>query len=389
MANYISSNANRFYAALETAYGQAAAISTANRFPAVQLSAQQVLEQTNRRDKTGSRTFLGTPKTARRNTAFELKTYLTSWSGVEAPSYGPLFQAAMGAPPASSGGLTIQGTPQQTTIQTTTPHGLAFGAGVSYNNEIRFAVAFPDISTITLNAPFSAAPLTGARLAATVTYSLSNFLPSVTLYDYWDPITAVQRVITGAAVDSLDLAVNGDLHEFTFRGPGADIIDSSSFVAGLAGLAEFPAEPDSSTFDYSVVPGHLGQAWIGLGDNQFFTLTSASVGLKNHLELRRREFGATLPRAISPGARQVITNFSLLAQDDTQTIGLYQAARSRTPVPAMLQLGQAQGQLMGLFLRNVMPELPLYDDGQARLEWDFHQCQAQGQTDDELFIAFA
>ena len=389
MANYISSNANRFYVALESAYGQAASVIAANRFPAVQLAAQQVLEHTKRHDKTGSRTFIGTPKTARRSTAFELKTYLTSWTGQGGPSYGPLFQAALGGAPVFSQGLTIQRMPQPTTIQTTAPHGLTYGAAVSYNGEIRFAIAFPDTSTVTLNASFSVAPLVGTILAPTATYPLANLLPSVTLYDYWDPITAVQRVITGAAVDSLDLLVNGDLHEFTFRGVAADIVDSSSFVSGLAGLSQFPIEPVSGTFDYSVVPGHLGQAWIGSAQSQFFTLTAANVELKNNLDVRHREFGATLPRAISPGARQVLASFSLLAQDDLQTIGLYQAARARTPVPAMLQLGQTQGQLMGLFVPNVMPEIPNYNDGQPRLQWDFHQCQAQGVTNDELFVAFA
>ena len=37
MASYISSNANRFYAALESAYGQVAAITAASRIPALKL----------------------------------------------------------------------------------------------------------------------------------------------------------------------------------------------------------------------------------------------------------------------------------------------------------------------------------------------------------------
>ena len=58
MSSYILSNANRFYVALESAYGQAAGITAENRYPAVQLAAHQVLEASKRRDKTGSRTFL-------------------------------------------------------------------------------------------------------------------------------------------------------------------------------------------------------------------------------------------------------------------------------------------------------------------------------------------
>ena len=64
MSSYILSNANRFYVALEPAYGQAGPVTAANRYPAVELNAQQVLQPSKRRDKTGSRTFLGTPSTA-------------------------------------------------------------------------------------------------------------------------------------------------------------------------------------------------------------------------------------------------------------------------------------------------------------------------------------
>jgi len=389
MGTYISSNANRFYAALESSYGLAALATASNRFPAVRLSAKQVVEQARRRDKTGSRTFLGVPPNARRFTAFEVQTYLTSWSGVGLPAYGPLFQAALGGAPSISGALTVASVSQPSIIETTSPHRLIAGMGISLNGEIRFVTGTPDPVTLLLNAPFTTAPVSGAAFAPAATYPLSTTLPSITLYDYWDPSTAVQRIITGAAVDSFELSVNGDFHEFAFGGPAADIIDSSSFTAANAGLSAFPAEPPKNGFDYSIVPGHLGQAWIGSTANQVFTLTEAKVQLKNHLDLRHHEFGAIFPRAVVPGMREVVTHFSLLAQDDAQTIALYQAARSRTTMPAMLQLGRQQGQLMGIFLPNVMPEIPNFNDGEARLQWDFHNCLAQGHAEDEIFVAFA
>jgi len=389
MASYISSNANRFYAAIEPSYGQAALVSAANRFPAVSMAIQQGLEQSRRHDKTGSRTFRGTPKTSRRVTAFETQTYLTSWDGTGSPAYGPLFQAALGGQPLLNGGPTIQSVPQAAAIQTTAPHGLTAGSAVSFNNEIRFVASVVDAQTVLLNAGFSATPSAGSGLTPAITYRLSTNLPSVTLYDYWDPITAVQRAVVGVAVDTLDVSVNGDFHEFTFRGPAADVLDSQTFSAGTAGLSQFPAEPPLGSFDYSLVPGHLGQAWIGTPANQFFTLITASIRLNNNLTARNREFGTAIPRAISPGARHVLAHLSVLAQDDAQTTGLFQAARSRTALPAMLQLGQQQGQLMGIYMPSVTPELPRYNDGQPELQWDFQNCQAQGQADDEIFIAFA
>ena len=390
MANYISSNANRFYAITESAYGQAAPVTAANRFPAVKLQAQQVLEGTKRFDKTGTRTFLGAPKTARRHTAFEVRSYLTSWPGSGEPGYGPLFRAGMGSiSPQFVGALSIATVQNPTQIQTTVPHGLSVGSGISFSNEIRFVTGVIDSTTISFNAGFSTTPVTGQSLSPALTYRLASALPSLTVYDYWDPTTTVSRMLTGAAVDTMDILVNGDYHEFAFSGPAADLVDSTSFTPGLGGMSTFPSEPAIGAFNYSIVPGHLGQVWLGSLDSQFFTLTAANIEVKNHIDVRNQEFGSSYPRAIAPGMRQVSSRFSVFAQDDTQTNALYQAAKARTLVSAMLQLGQQQSQLMGIFLPQVTPEIPIFNDSDTRLQWEFNSNLAQGTSDDELFIAFA
>lgn len=389
MASYISSNANRFYAAIETTYAQAAAVSVSNRFPAVHLQAAQVLERGKRLDKTGTRTFRGTSANSRRQTAFQARTYLTSWNGVGEPGYGPLFHCAMGSTPQVSSGLEVATALGLTGIQTTAPHGLSVGAAISYLNEIRFVIGVPDGSTVEINAPFSNVPPANAPLATTITYRLSTALPSMTLYDYWDPITAVSRLVTGAAVDLFTVGVNGDFHEFVFSGPAADVLDSSSFAAGAAGLATYPAEPALGNFDYSIVPGHLGQVWIGSVADQFFTLTDATIEVRNNVAVRNHEFGSSYPRAIAPGERQVVSTFTLFAQDDSQTKALYVAAKVRAVVSAMLQLGQQTGQIMGIYIPSVTPEIPNYVDFQTRLQWEFKSNLAQGTVDDEISIAFA
>ena len=100
MPVYISSNANRFYCAAESTYGQVAAITANNRIPTVKLVAKQQLAVSNRKDKTGSRTFAGMPNGIRETTTFEVDTLLTEWGNTSAPpAYGPLFQCAMGGTP--------------------------------------------------------------------------------------------------------------------------------------------------------------------------------------------------------------------------------------------------------------------------------------------------
>ena len=388
MPSYISSNNNRFYVGIEASYG-AAAVAQLDRIPAVSLKAKHQRERLQRRDKTGTRTFLGLPSNGRFQTTFELSTYMSAWTdSTKAPAHGALLQAALGGGGLKfGGGVLSSATGQRITL--VSPHGLAAGQAVATGGEIRFVTGVVDARTVLLNAPFSAAVSAGESIDATYSYLPSAELKSATILDYWSPGSAVHRLFAGAAVDHLQIDVNGDFHEFKFGGYAADVIDSASFTTGQAALQQFPDEPESAGFDYSLVPGHLGQAWIGSVPNQIFTLSSARVSFKNNTSLRAREFGHVLPTGIVPGERDVNVEFSVYAQDDDQTKALYQAARQQSPVSVMFQLGQQGGQLCGVFLSSVMAEVPEFDDGDTRLVWNFQKCRAQGSGDDEISIAFA
>jgi hypothetical protein len=389
MASYISSNANRFYTAIESAYGSAATVNSQNRIPALKLTVRNQLEVTQRKDKTGNRTFPGLPPGGRRRTDFELHTYLTSWQDTTAgPSYGPLFQAALGGAPLAFAGGTLNASDSSGKLIFSAPHGLNAGQAVASGGEIRFAAAIVDLNTVQLNAPFTVTPATGAPMTGTVTYRPATELPSVSVYDYWSPTTAIQRLLCGAAIEQMEILINGDYHELRFSGVAQDVVDTSSFSSGAAQLTSFPGEPLLGAFDYSIVPGNLGQAWLGTSPAQFFTITSASVQLTNGLDTRHKEFGSNLPRAISPGERSVSATFNLHGLDDEATKGLYQAARQQSPITVMFQMGEVQGQVMAVNLKSVIPVVPEFDDSQNRLQWKFRSSRAQGTVDDELAVAF-
>jgi hypothetical protein len=387
--SYILSNSNRLYTALESTYGLVAAITSGNRIPAVKLSVQQQLVVNGRQDKTGSRTFPGVPAGGRKQTSFALNTYLTSWQKTSpGPSYGPLFQAALGGTPAPSAGGPVSTATTGGALAFSAPHGLSLGQAVASASELRFVASVVDANNVVLNAPFTILPATGTATQATVTYAPATALPSVTVFDYWDPATAVQRVINGAAVDEMAIQVNGDFHEFQFGGVAQDVLDTSSFAAGEASLQSFPAEPALAAFDYSIVPGNLGQAWVGTTASEFFTVTNASIVLKNNLETRAREYGSSLPLAISPGRRVVAVSRELYSQDNAATEGLYQAARLQSPISLMLQLGNVSGQMMGVYLQSVVAAVPEFDDSTNRLQWKFRPSRAQGTVDNEIAVAF-
>jgi hypothetical protein len=185
------------------------------------------------------------------------------------------------------------------------------------------------------------------------------------------------------------IEVNGDYHEVHFKGIAQDVVDNCSFSGNQGQLQSFPEEPALEAFNFSVVPGNLGQAWLGPLPSQFFTITSASLVLKNAVETRSMEFGSRFPRAICPGQRSVTAAFDLYSQDDEATHALYQAARQQSPVSVMFQLGEIEGQLMGVYIKSVIPEVPEYDDGENRLRWRFRASRGQGTVDDEMVVAFA
>jgi hypothetical protein len=390
MSCYISTNANRFYTAIESAYGLVPAIAAANRIVAVKLAPKQTLEKAQRQDKTGTRTFPGFPANLRTVTSYDLTTYMTSWSGPSfgLPSYSPLFQASLGAAPLIFNGGTATGNSTVTSLGFASPHGLVPEQAVTHGGELRFVVAVVDTLTVELNAPLSVTPAAGDPIGPTVTFLPATDIPSVSIFDYWTPTAALQRILVGAAVNKMEIDVNGDFNQFLFSGPAQDVIDSASFTNGEGGLTSYPAEPTAAPFNYSIIPGNLGQVWLGTGPSRFYTVTGASVSLDNGVDMRAMEFGSSLPRCFSAGTRTVLANFELYEQTDGQTPALYQAARQQSAIEVMFQLGQQSGQLFGVRMPAVVPQVPDFDETDGRLQWKFSNDRAQGTVDNEISVAF-
>jgi hypothetical protein len=387
--SYILSNANRWYCAQEAGYGQVGTIAAENRIPAVSLKVQHQRDRSVRRDKTGTRTWAGLPAGMRRHTSFEATSYMRNWADtLNPPPHGPMIEAAMGGAGLLWPGATTSTGSTQSAIYFVSEHGLAPGQAIVYGGEIRFVAAVVTPQVVIVNAPFATAPPPGVPLSATATYALSTQLPSISLFDYHDPAGAVQRVLTGVGVDRFTISMNGDFHQMTFRGMAQDVVDSASFQSGQGGLTAFPQEPAPEAVDYGLIPGNLGQVWMGVTPNQMFTVTQASVEVRNHLALREKEYGSILPLALAPGGREVLMSLEFFAQDDFATNELYQAARQQSPVGVMFQMGQTAGQLMGVYFRSVIPDVPQFEDSETRLKWQFSDTRAQGIRDDEMVVAF-
>ena len=388
MSSYITSANNRLYVAREATYGQIPLPSAGDRTPFVQLRATQRTMVPQRRDKTGTRSYMGVPGTPKRETTYSISGHLFGGVSPSATGLRALLESVFAGQVLAFAGGRVGSALNPRTIQMTTTHGLAVGQGVASGDEMRFVSAVLDQTTVLLSAPFSVSVAPGTVLEPTVTFCLGSEMPSVSIFDYWEPRSAVHRILRGAGVNEMKITINGDFHSFEFSGLAADMTDSVSFESGDGGLAQFPDEPGLETLPYDVIPGHLGQVWIGAEPSRFCTLTEGTVRLSNALDARKDEFGCPLPKALIPGSRLVDVAFSLYERDDADTAALYQAARQRSPVSLTLQLGQSIGQLCGLYVPSFVPEVPTFDDSQARLGWKFDASRAQGASNDELFVAF-
>jgi hypothetical protein len=278
--------------------------------------------------------------------------------------------------------------PDPTTIEMSAPHDLVVGQAVRLGDELRFVSGIIDPMSFVINAPFGASLEAGSDLGETVTYLPAKSLPSITLFDYWNPAEAIQRLLAGVGVNRMRFLINGDFHQIHFDGVGAELVDDHTFVADTAGLTEFPVEPEGPYNHFSLVPGSLGQAWLGAIPSKFFTVLRAEIVLNNRLEQRTREFGSLKPKCLVPGQREVTLDVDLMSNTSASTIGLYEAAAQQSPISVMFQLGQQERSLCGVYLPAVMPEVPVLDDDETKLRWRFRDCRAQGVGDDEIIVAF-
>ena len=390
MSCFIASNQNRIYGALENTFGSAATVTGSDRLPFSKFRLTERRVVSARNDKTGSRTYPGAPSNGRESAVVHLACYLTEWNTETGfPALHDVLQSVTGGQVRVFGANSVQSVSGDRTVHTAQPHGLSAGQGVSCNGEIRFVDAILDSSTITLNVPFTKAVQAGQSLGRTVTYTLGDDLKPITLYDYWDPQEAIQRGVAGFVVDEMRVNINGDFHEMSFSGEGRTFFDSSSFAEGIVGLTEYPPEPVLGDYPASLIPGSLGQAWVGSTVSQSFNVLLSSIRVMNNIDYRRREFGPGIQGCIAGGARDVRVNLRLSANASSEMSSLFAASRSREPIPVMFQLGDVTGQLCGLYIKSLVPEVPGFEDAQTKLEWTVRDARAQGSHNDELSIAFA
>ena len=397
MPSYVNIAKENIYVKKESAAGTVPSITADEAIDVISadLSASQTYIQ--RSDKTGNRTFRGIVDGGKRGASFSIDSHLLpSGTAGTAPDADDLFEAAFGSVRSWAGANTHGATPCTTTsITFAAAQNLIVGDAISDGNEIRFITAItggtPGAATaVTIDPPLTVAPGLGAAIEGTVSYSLAETLPSVSIFRYSEPSTALQQILNMGLVEEVMFELNGDVHSVKFTGPGQQIIDSASFENGQGGLSSFPAEPASQTRSAYAVAGHFGQLYLGSSISKFLTIVSASLSLKNNIGLRSDEFGSQVALGYTEGIRDVSFAWEVYELDDAATRALWTAARNRTAIKAFGQMGSTTGKLAGFYIPTLVPQVPSLADSENGRKWRFSSARASNTTvGGELYFAFA
>ena len=290
--SYISSNANRFYTALESAYGQ---VGRSRRQPDSGGEAGE--SHSNSRPSSGrTRREAGhSPACRRRQAAHGFRPADVHDELAERSSRdrrtGRCFRRRWGGADdlrGRNGG--IQHDRRQAGLSGAARAGGGAGGGVRRRDPVRGGDRGREHGAA--ERAVHGTPAAGGAVAAAVTYAPATELPSVSMFDYWTPATAVQRLLCGAAVDQMEISINGDYHEFRFSGLAQDVLDSSSFLpVRWRTLQSFPAEPALGGLRLLDRAGEHGRGVAGHVADAVLHDHSGSMVLKNNLDTRAKEFG--------------------------------------------------------------------------------------------------
>jgi len=130
-----------------------------------------------------------------------------------------MVQAALGgaAPVTVAQTATVNGNGAETGFSgAAQPGGGQRGDG---GGEMRIVASVPSATSVELSAPLTGVVSGSAQVMPAAAYMPTQVLPSVSLFDFWDPSSTVQRIVRGAGVDEMDIVVDGTEHKLVFRGP--------------------------------------------------------------------------------------------------------------------------------------------------------------------------
>ncbi len=267
------------------------------------------------------------------------------------------------------------------------------GVGGRYNSDWRASMSLagsgtagtaPDMDPF-LEAWFGAA---GVVTASTkVQYDPADTTPSLSIWDFKKPSTAMQKVAFGSIVRTMRVTGGQDVATIDFEGQTYYILDSERYTTITNGDAKkggltagaFPSEPGSPATSGTFVVGFTGAAT--LDGNSYTDLRTFSINCDSGRELPNDVFNAYLPGTPAIDRRNITGEFSIYADDGANLKSLIAKAYNNTGVTLVFQFGLVAGNIWKFTLRNCLLAVPVEDDSQKRMALNFtYKAHASSAT---------
>lgn len=323
------------YAAIESAFGTAAAASNSNAFKLISLATNPEQDEIQRPDKNSSLSqTIGIGGNKRGSWSARASLAGSSAAGT-APDIGPLLQAAFGKAP--------------TVVASTS-----------------------------------------------VTYGLDDLSPALSIWSFWKPSNATQYVSLGSVVNQMNIDASGTTPTIEFSGPSLWCLDTDQFAnadtIAKGGLGAFPAEPASPVTNGSMVSLFSGSAT--LDSNSLAEIRTLRLAANMAREIPQDViFSGQYGAAPSQGRRNVTFDLNVYDKTgDANWSSLLDKAVRKVAIPVSLVLGSVAGSRVTITLANVLLGTPTVDDGQQKKAISFTGCRAHassGTAKDELSLMWS
>ena len=235
----------------------------------------------------------------------------------------------------------------------------------------------PDIGPI-LQAALGAAPVVSAGVS--VTYPLGVQNNSLSIWNFWTPSDATQYLSLGSVVNSMSIDASGTQPMIEFAGPAYWVLDTDQFADAATeakgGLASFPAPPAAPVTNGSMLSLFAGSATFD--GNLLTEIRSFRMNVDFAREIPQDViFSGQYGAAPAAGKRTITFDLNIYDKaGDANFSDLKNKAVKKIPIDVTIVIGIGSGSMVQIPFKNVQLGVPQTDDGSRRKAINFAGSQA-------------
>lgn len=231
-----------------------------------------------------------------------------------------------------------------------------------------------------------------ASAGVSVTYTLANSIPGLTLWNFRDPAGSNiwNECLWGGVVNSFEIAAGAE-SEATIRigGDGAYVVNKPNFAAlttpSKGGLTSFPTEP---TAVYLGTPAVAFVGSITINGVSTFLLESFKVRGALNRQIRS-PFGSYYPSVEAAGIREFTADIAIYEENTSAQAALRHLVFTKGVFDATLVIGEDPGNIWTIALKNLIAPSSERQDGGLESIINLNGCVASKSSisaNDELTI---